>query len=74
MAYAWHSITTILAGPPTGDAYAHTLSFQIISFLWFKFPVCVGVLIVFFVIEWIVFKIDDLGRIEARPTVEETFR
>lgn len=42
--YAWYYITSILADPIGGDAYAMNWQFQLMMFLLFRFPYMVALL------------------------------
>jgi len=46
LAYGCWTVATKLALPPTGDLYAHTVSFQVIQFIMFKGPSLVCLLLV----------------------------
>jgi hypothetical protein len=45
-AYGYSTVRSKLMLPPTGDTYAHTVGFQVLSFLWLKLPGLVVVLVV----------------------------
>jgi len=49
--YELHRIAAILALPPSGDLYAYTWGFQLMTFVIFRFPVWIAALIVIYIFE-----------------------